>query len=310
MSPVIPPINITPNPALREYYELKAIAPAAGTLDATRVAFESALLSLRKLLKSDEGCPVTGESPGSTAPAPPSINLDGVRLLIQMLENDSQHILHRFVSGTLASALSSDSENKVINAVNDICDTLQYGLQGFRATGGVVGTSNYTTPSANSAVSTNDGAPTTAKRSHDGSTKPGVRHRLKSIMMQCKKRDEVCVVDNTSHGAEAAHVIPFSLQNDSAGNPTIGSESGSIRRNHFWRFLEMFLGEEAVKLILTRFAQLDVLENIILLGPKQHVIFGKGLMTLRPVFEPSEEASYNPRVTTEACYPRIWFNGA
>lgn len=276
---------------------LKSLTPLANQMDRINSERVHVLQGLRELLAGL----------GTTVPQTPEY-LSPRRLareistLIQMLENNGEPLttLHHLVSNTLAPALSSDNPTQEINS---ICKTFKYGLQGFKAAGGRVAGVPRSVSSSNP---TSPPSPAVGQTSERRATKLDQREtnqRNTALVTRCQKRDILCPVTNAINSCQVAHILPFSLGSRyqrSRNPPSINWSSD--KGYQFWRFLDMFLGQEKTTSIFSDIESLDILQNVILLRMEAHDLFGKGRLTITPLLSSLDLNGDDPTIT-QACIP-------
>lgn len=316
--------QVTPHrssPALMEYFLLKNhYEVSADTSTKDKAAWLSATHRLQELLQSFDNPP--SDNPASEADdQPPEIDKPLLRRLIDMLAEENLPLLRVMITGHLTEALSGDN---VIEKINKLNCLIKNGISVFLARGGTPAPSDSGSAELPSSAEVSKWADEVSKSLGEGSS-PGsnnprkrrvpespVARRSKRQRSLCIARDQVCVVLNLSLLTQVAHIIPFSLgerqiklpvgQRSSASAASSGILPG-ILSGHFWAFLQMFIGAKKTQKLQTRFAKIDLLENLICLQPTVHAYFGSGRLSLTPMLSPEQECNYDPLITSEVGFP-------
>lgn len=123
---------------------------------------------------------------------------------------------------------------------------------------------------------------------HDSSDHGQSIPRSKAAAEMCRKRDHHrCII--TGRGGddwplEVAHILPYGT-----------SKEPSCRQRPFWKLLELFIGIDRTEALWQYIggANINRLENLIVLDPSIHKLFDKGTFFLVPQHTPTSTSAIN-----------------
>lgn len=216
--------------------------------------------------------------------------------LIRLIATAPDSLVGHFLGTTLKVILDDDNKDRASEHLASISDRIALGIKAFLARGGGTPKSSSSTPTNIENNPDGDVAEPPAKKRR----KIPTSSRSSQQRSRCWARDrKVCVITSSPDNLEVAHILPFSIGVSKKSRPSSSRAAPAPLDDYFWDFVGMFLGLDNTAKLKSRFEQLDVVENMLLVDPNVHKYFGAGRFCLVPQLTLDDEFSFNPSTTLE-----------